>query len=80
MRRSRERTLSIAAASKPRLVTDDHESTPMPTRARRVRPLKLRVHSLLRWLHIYTSMASLLIVLFFGHTLSEWWIGLLLPR
>lgn len=37
-------------------------------RVRRRRPLRLRVHSLLRWLHIYTSMASLLIVLFFGAT------------
>lgn len=40
----------------------------MPRLGRRERPLRLRVHSLLRWLHIYTSMASLLIVLFFGIT------------
>lgn len=55
--------MSTAAASKPRLVTDDP-----PPRVKRQRPLKLRVHSALRWLHIYTSMASLLIVLFFGLT------------
>ncbi|MEO7084110.1 MAG: PepSY-associated TM helix domain-containing protein [Gemmatimonadaceae bacterium] len=35
---------------------------------RRVRPLRLRVHSWLRWLHIYTSMVSLLVVLFFSVT------------
>jgi hypothetical protein len=37
-------------------------------RARRPRPLRLRVHSALRWLHIYTSMVSLLVVLFFAAT------------
>src|SRR3954447_25115555 len=37
-------------------------------RARRKRPLRLRVHSVLRWLHIYTSMISLLVVLFFAAT------------
>jgi hypothetical protein len=37
-------------------------------RARRKRPLRLRVHSVLRWLHIYTSMVSLLVVLFFAAT------------
>lgn len=56
--------MNTAAASKPRLVADD----PVPAPVRRQRPLKLRLHSLLRWLHIYTSMASLLIVLFFGLT------------
>ncbi len=56
--------MNTAAASKPRLVADD----PVPPPVRRQRPLKLRLHSLLRWLHIYTSMASLLIVLFFGLT------------
>lgn len=55
--------MSTAAVSKPRLVTEDP-----PPRAKRHRPLRLRVHSALRWLHIYTSMASLLIVLFFGLT------------
>ncbi len=35
---------------------------------RRPRPLRLRVHSALRWLHIYTSMVSLLVVLFFAAT------------
>jgi len=57
--------LSTAAVSKaraPRLVVDEP-----PTPARR-RPLKLRVHSVLRWLHIYTSVVSLAIVLFFGVT------------
>ena len=39
-----------------------------PARVRRRRPLRLRVHSLLRWLHIYTSMISLLVVLFFAAT------------
>jgi hypothetical protein len=39
-----------------------------PHRARRRRPLRLRVNSLLRWLHIYTSMVSLLVVLFFAGT------------
>jgi hypothetical protein len=37
-------------------------------RARRRRPLRLRAHSVLRWLHIYTSMVSLLVVLFFAGT------------
>lgn len=36
-----------------------------PTRAR---PFKLRAHSVVRWLHIYTSMVCLLIVLFFALT------------
>ncbi|MDB4882757.1 MAG: peptidase [Gemmatimonadetes bacterium] len=35
---------------------------------RRRRPLRLRVHSVLRWLHIYTSLVSLLVVLFFAAT------------
>ena len=30
--------------------------------------MRLRVHSALRWLHIYTSMVSLLVVLFFAGT------------
>ena len=37
-------------------------------RVRRKRPLRLRVHSVLRWLHIYTSMVSLIVVLFFAGT------------
>jgi hypothetical protein len=57
-------------------VANSEEDTPRPTleptsterRARRRRPLRLRVHSLLRWLHIYTSMVSLLVVLFFAGT------------
>jgi uncharacterized protein len=32
------------------------------------RPLRLRVHSWLRWLHIYISMFTLLVVLFFAVT------------
>ena len=35
---------------------------------KRARPLKLRVHALLRWLHIYISMFSLLLILFFALT------------
>ncbi|MEO5814642.1 MAG: PepSY-associated TM helix domain-containing protein [Gemmatimonadaceae bacterium] len=35
---------------------------------RHPRPLRLRIHSLLRWLHIYTSMASMVTVLFFAAT------------
>ncbi|MCW3060689.1 MAG: peptidase [Capsulimonas sp.] len=47
---------------------------------RRRRPLRLRIHSALRWLHIYLSLLSLLIVLFFsvtGVTLNhpEWTFG-----
>lgn len=46
----------------------------------RRRPLRLRIHSGLRWLHIYLSMFSLLVVLFFsvtGITLNhpEWTFG-----
>jgi hypothetical protein len=44
------------------------ESSAPDRRARRKRPLRLRVHSLLRWLHIYTSMMSLLVVFFFAAT------------
>jgi hypothetical protein len=36
--------------------------------AKHPRPLRLRIHSLLRWLHIYTSMVSLVAVLFFAAT------------
>ena len=39
----------------------------LPRDGRR-RRLRLRVHSVLRWLHIYTSMVSLLAVLFFAAT------------
>lgn len=42
---------------------------PDPTaRVRPPRPLRLRIHSALRWLHIYISMSSLLIVFFFAIT------------
>ena len=50
------------------------ESRPLPIvepaapRVRRRRPLRLRVHTVLRWLHIYSSMVSLLVVLFFAAT------------
>jgi uncharacterized protein len=37
-------------------------------RVRAARPLRLRVNAALRWLHIYTSMISLLVVLFFALT------------
>lgn len=45
--------------------------TPVPTgpiHPHRKRPLRLQVHSVLRWLHIYLSMFSLLVVLFFSVT------------
>jgi hypothetical protein len=48
--------------------TDTAEHPAAEARARRKRPLRLRVNSLLRWLHIYTSMVSLLVVLFFAAT------------
>ena len=48
------------------VTTAEHPAT--GRRARRKRPLRLRVHSLLRWLHIYTSMVSLIVVLFFAGT------------
>jgi hypothetical protein len=46
----------------------------------RSRPLRLRIHGWTRWLHIYTSMLSLIVVLFFavtGITLNhpEWILG-----
>jgi hypothetical protein len=57
------------------VVSSDEDAplaSPEPTgpaqRTRRKRPLRLRVHSALRWLHIYTSMVSLLVVLFFAAT------------
>ena len=53
MARSRGLALSIAAGSR---------------RVRHPRPLRLRVHTVLRWLHIYTSMVSLVAVLFFAAT------------
>lgn len=52
------------------------DSKPQP----RSRPLRLRVHTWTRWLHIYSSMLSLIVVLFFsvtGITLNhpEWILG-----
>ncbi|MBC7806416.1 MAG: PepSY-associated TM helix domain-containing protein, partial [Akkermansiaceae bacterium] len=41
---------------------------PPVVRAPRERPLHLKVAALLRWLHIYLSMSSLLLVLFFSAT------------
>ena len=46
----------------------DDAAQPIAPRIRRKRPLRLRVHTVLRWLHIYTSMVSLLVVLFFAAT------------
>jgi hypothetical protein len=46
----------------------DEAVQPIAPRVRRRRPLRLRVHTVLRWLHIYTSMVSLLVVLFFAAT------------
>ena len=54
---------SIAVESRPTATAE----LPVP-RVRRRRPLRLRVHTVLRWLHIYTSMVSLLVVLFFAAT------------
>lgn len=56
------------------------EADVVPRPRRRPRTLKARSFGLLRWLHIYTSMVSLLIVLFFaltGITLNhpEWTFG-----
>src|SRR3954471_6645817 len=67
MRRSGERMSSIVVVSSDQ---DGPLAAPesAPARVRRRRPLRLRVHSLLRWLHIYTSMVSLLVVLFFAAT------------
>ena len=59
---------SIAVASNEE-DTSPSQPAPAPShRARRRRPMRLRVHSALRWLHIYTSMVSLLVVLFFAGT------------
>ena len=45
------------------------ESSAIPRpRVARERPLRLRIHSWLRWLHIYISMFTLLVVLFFAVT------------
>jgi uncharacterized protein len=48
------------------VVTAEHPTA--THRVRRKRPMRLRVHSVLRWLHIYTSMVSLIVVLFFAAT------------
>jgi uncharacterized protein len=55
---------TIAVESSPAI--DEHPAA--APRARRRRPLRLRVHSVLRWLHVYTSMVSLVVVLFFAAT------------
>ena len=54
---------STAVESRPVTRTE-----PPAPRVRRRRPLRLRVHTVLRWLHIYSSMVSLLVVLFFAAT------------
>ena len=54
---------SIVAESRPALSVHTAEH-----HVRRQRPLRLRVHTVLRWLHIYSSMVSLIIVLFFAAT------------
>ena len=54
---------STAVESRPITRTE-----PPAPRVRRRRPLRLRVHTVLRWLHIYSSMVSLLVVLFFAAT------------
>jgi len=54
---------STAVESRPVARTE-----PPAPRVRRRRPLRLRVHTVLRWLHIYSSMVSLLVVLFFAAT------------
>ena len=56
---------SIAVETDPEVRDDTVVALHPPRRRRR---LKQRVHSALRWLHIYTSMISLLIVLFFAGT------------
>lgn len=43
-------------------------SSPRPSDTPRARPLRLKIASWLRWLHIYLSMFSLLLVLFFSAT------------
>ena len=58
---------AVASSAKESPVPVPAPSAPT-RRVRRRRPLRLRVHSLLRWLHIYTSMVSLLVVLFFAGT------------
>jgi hypothetical protein len=63
MRKSGGRVSSTAVAGS--AVIEEHTAE---RRARRKRPLRLRVHTVLRWLHIYTSMVSLLVVLFFAAT------------
>lgn len=65
--RSRALVSNTAAASRPRLVEPLPDAPPNDRRPR-PRPLKLRAHAVLRWLHIYTSMVSLMVVLFFAAT------------
>lgn len=60
---------SIAAApdAPPRAPLPD-DAVPDGKRPHRRRPLRLRVHAVVRWLHVYTSMVSLVVVLFFAAT------------
>jgi uncharacterized protein len=55
-------------ASVPEAAVIPPAAQPAAPRVRAPRPLKARVNALLRWLHIYTSMISLLVVLFFAVT------------
>lgn len=60
---------TVVASSHEESHTGEQPAPRPPKRySRRKRPLRLRVNSVLRWLHIYTSMVSLLVVLFFAAT------------
>ena len=59
---------STVVESSPITARPTSEHLGEPRRVRRRRPLRLRVNSVLRWLHIYTSMVSLIAVLFFAGT------------
>jgi uncharacterized protein len=52
------------------VLTPERVNEPMneTARATRKRPLRLKVQGWVRWLHVYTSMFSLIIVLFFSLT------------
>jgi uncharacterized protein len=59
-------TTVVASSGSAERLTSEHLGE--PRRVRRRRPLRLRVNSVLRWLHVYTSMVSLIVVLFFAGT------------
>jgi hypothetical protein len=57
-----------------------HRETRVVHHAHERRPLRLRVHSVIKWLHVYISMFTMLLVLFFaltGITLNhpDWLLG-----